>query len=640
MRHRMRLLCGLCLSSLAIAAQEHGVPAAALPTATTTVLIVADATLPAPARHGVAALEDALRAKQIVVSEEPDQIATADTVILVGLADGKGPAAAALAALRVAPAAGAQALTIRKGARYRNKPAIVLAGGDGVGVMYAALDIADRVGWSAGADPFALVRDTTETPYLERRGVVMFTMNRAYFESRLYDERYLARYLDLLAGSRLNQLVVTFGYEDGGYMAPPYPYFFDVDGFSNVKVVGLTSEQQARNRTAFRTLLRMAADRGIQVKVGIWDHIYRGGVQAGGIRGASNGSKPAEGLVWGLDGNEPRGVHDRGARQVLPDVSRRSPKRSSVCTTSRDCGRTKSSRSGTLSSASSAAARRDMPLELRVKDLPKAVIKDAQAQGLTINLDTKFWMEQMGLPFHPTHINVENQKEARHSYADLLEYPQTYRMDWTLWNGGTQRLLLWGDPDYVRRIAANARLYDGRTFSVTEMEATKMLGEPPEAPSARLSERDSTDPSTTSSSATGPSIGCGAGCSTTPTQRPKCGSRNSTRRFGSQAAPHVSKALALSSRVLPRIVAASYRYQMFPTTTGWPEMQHMGSLPQFAQQEDADRHRAVHERARRGHEHSRRQRHGAATPRRNEPLVRADRRRDPGRDRGGRARPG
>ena len=67
----------------------------------------------------------------------------------------------------------------------------------------------------------------------------MFTMNRAYFESHLYDEQFWRRYFDMLAKDRFNRLVLVFGYEDGGYMAPLYPYFFDVDGFSDVHVVGL-----------------------------------------------------------------------------------------------------------------------------------------------------------------------------------------------------------------------------------------------------------------------------------------------------------------------------------------------------------------------------------------------------------------
>ena len=84
----------------------------------------------------------------------------------------------------------------------------------------------------------------------------------------------------------------------------------------------------------------------------------------------------------------------------------------------------------------------------------------------------------MGLPFHPTHTNTEDQRNRRHSYADLLRYPQRYRVHWQLWSGGTTRLLLWGDPDYVRRFASTARLYDGDSFEINEMLATKMLGEP------------------------------------------------------------------------------------------------------------------------------------------------------------------
>ena len=92
------------------------------------------------------------------------------------------------------------------------------------------------------------------------------------------------------------------------------------------------------------------------------------------------------------------------------------------------------------------------------------MIDDALNLGLAANVSTKYWMEQMGLPFHPTHINVQNQKDRRHGYADLLRYPQHYRVHWQVWSGGTTRLLLWGDPDYVRRFAATARLYDGEQF--------------------------------------------------------------------------------------------------------------------------------------------------------------------------------
>ena len=53
--------------------------------------------------------------------------------------------------------------------------------------MYAALDAAERVRWSAAGRPLEYLASTTEKPYLAQRGISMYTMQRAYFESGLYD---------------------------------------------------------------------------------------------------------------------------------------------------------------------------------------------------------------------------------------------------------------------------------------------------------------------------------------------------------------------------------------------------------------------------------------------------------------------
>ncbi len=215
------------------------------------------------------------------------------------------------------------------------------------------------------------------------------------------------------------------------------------------------------------------------------------------------------------------------------------------------------------------------------------MIADALDQGLAARVSTKFWMEQMGLPFHPTHINIPDQKNRRHSYADLLRYPQRYRVHWQLWSGGTTRLLLWGDPDYVRRFAGAARLYDGDSFEVNEMLATKMLGEPhDEKPIDILTPRYryydyeferywhfyqlwgrlTYDPGAP----------------------PELWEREFARRFGGVAGPHLMKAEHLASGILPRIVASAYRYSNFPTTRGWAEMMRQGDLASFAGLEGSD----------------------------------------------------
>ncbi len=556
-----------------------------IPSVVRTVGIVTDATADAPAKHGVQTLEAALRAKGIDVSDDQKRIESADVVVVAGLGTGVGAAAKVLASMNVPVPEGTEALAIHTRATYQGKPAVLLAGGGGVGVMYAALDTADRVATAApGANPFASVSDVTEAPFLKTRGVVIFTMNQSYFESHLHDPDYWAKYFDMFAADRINQLVLTFGYENGGYMAPPYPYFFDVEGFDDVKVVGLTREQQTRNRDDLKKMLRIAGERGVHVKVGIWDHIYRGGGQRGAIPTASDGTTPTPGLVWGLT-----------ASNLIPYTSAALKKFYDTFPEVAETQFRMHGESGLKTDEIEpfwheifgflSATEKDRPLELRVKGLPKSVIRDAQSRGLTINLDTKIWMEQMGLPYSPTHVNKANQKDARHSYADLLEYPQTYRMDWTLWNGGTQRVLVWGDPTYMSRLAKASRLYDGNTLSVTEMEATKMLGDPHDAsPRNFLNDKYKyTEYEFQRYWAFYRSFGRMAYNPETPSD---VFERPFAQRFGVKAAPHVEKALQLASQVLPMVNAASVSYRMFPTTNAWVEMEHQGSLPTFAQAEE------------------------------------------------------
>jgi len=199
---------------------------AALPAfAASKIALVTNGDLLPPAKYGLAQLTAAIRKSGAEIVASPAQ---ADSVIV----------------LEQSASLGAQALTIRNSI-YRSKPSIDLSGGDPTGLMYAALDTAERISWSTSDAPFQYIRDVTEKPFIADRGISMYTMHRKYFESRLYDEQYWTRYFDTLAASRLNNFVVIFGYENGGFMAPLYPYFFNVDGFPGVEFVGITPEQQA-----------------------------------------------------------------------------------------------------------------------------------------------------------------------------------------------------------------------------------------------------------------------------------------------------------------------------------------------------------------------------------------------------------
>ena len=550
------------------------------------VALVASGRMEAPANYGLAKLRESLEAAGFRVVRSPQSGASpARYVVLAGLSS--DPQVARVLRERKAELPeGREALAIRR-FTFQGKPALVICGSDARGLMYAALDVAERTGWAGGTgDLFRYVREISESPYLLERGISMYTMQRAYFESRLYDENYWKRYFDLLARSRINAFTVIFGYENGGFMAPPYPYFFDVPAHPTVRLVGITHEQQARNTAAFRSLIRLAHERGIAVIPAIWDHIYRGGVQSGGIPGASEqAGKEVPGLVVGLSADN-LAAYSRVALQrfleTFPEIDglefRMHP----------ESGLKRDEMEGFWHEVFGLLARfrPGLLVTLRAKELPDSIIEDALKHGLNARIETKYWMEQMGLPFHPTHINRQNQRDRRHGYADLLRYPQRYRVHWRLWSGGTARLLLWADPEYVRRFAESARLYGGNSFDVNEMLATKMLGEPHDKPPVPILNapyrhydyeferywhyyqvwgRISYNPNTPS----------------------EVWEREFQQRFG-PAGPSLMKGLHLASRILPRIVAAAYRYQLFPTTRGWAEMMRQGDLPEFAGLEGSD----------------------------------------------------
>ena len=551
------------------------------------VSVVTDRQLGPAASHGLNKILDALRAKGVACQQaaSPGE-ARGRMLLFAGVAGGDGPAARLLAEEKQPAPEGPEALVIRQ-TTASGKPAWLLVGSDDRGLMYAELDVADRIGWSTDlGSPFSEIRPCAEKPDAPERAVSMYTMHRAYWESRFYDEPYWARYLDILAENRFNTLVVIFGYENGGFLAPCYPYFFDVEQFPDVRMVGVTRSEQQRNLAAFKRLIGMAHDRGLRFTVGIWDHIYRGGVQGGGIPDADRSlSAPTPGLVWGVNEKNLTAYTTTALARFLQLV----PEVDAIQFRMHDESGLKKDEQVAFWQAVFKTMREHAPhvrFDARAKGLPDTVIDAGLETGMNLRITTKYWMEQMGMPFHPTHINRQNQFDRRHSYADLLRYPQRYKMHWRLWNGGTSRVLLWGDPEYARRFAASTHLYDGEGFEVNEPLCTKMEAQPHDMPPFALLDakhryydyeferywhffqvfgRLGYNPNTPA----------------------EVWQREFQSRFGA-AGPHVEKALHRASWILPRIVAACYPYNGFPMTRGWAERQRLGDLPAYAKAEGSD----------------------------------------------------
>ncbi len=546
------------------------------------VSIVADPSVGVPVRHGLDKLEAALKAKGVRYEEVSNpEGARGQTLIIAALPASSTAVAARIKDLGITVPSASESLVIRM-TKWKEKPALLLTGSDDRGIMYSLLEVADRIGWSASvSNPLSEVRNTIESPSVSDRGVTVYTMQQAWFEQRLHDENYWPKYFDMLASDRFNSFRLFFGYETDGYMCPAYPYFVDTPGFPDVKVVGLSKEQQESNASDLHRLIRMAHDRGIGVTLGFWCHNAQTSTSSSaasqGQPGKVVGIKPGDFLPYTQTALATmlREFHDAdGTLYLLNPESGLSLKDAK-------------SFWGALTTSMKEAAP-NFQYEVRAKGVSDDVPQKALDLGLKIHMNTKYWAEQVGLPFPPSHVQELNQFERRHSYSDMLKGPRDYDLHYTLWTSGTTRILLWGDPDYVKRLTGTLSMGGAHGgFDVAEPLATKMQGHPQDlkpfdllTPQYRYYEyefqrywhffqvfgRLTYNPATPSEE----------------------WDREFDMHYGKDAAPYVEKGLHRASQILPEIVAYCLPANRFPTTRGWVERQREEDLGNYAKTEPSD----------------------------------------------------
>ena len=541
--------------------------------------IVVDPLIGQKVEYGISKLEMALKEKGIR-TERVDGIekATGKQIIVAGLSTGEGTLAQIARIRNRSIPATAEALAIWKDT-YNSKPLLALGGFDEQGVMYALLEAALRTGWGTRTEPFEYVYEIVEKPEIANRTVAMYTMHRVVWERKLYDRKYWEKYFDMLSQNRFNNFLIIFGFENGGFLAPPYPYFFDVPGFPDVRMVGLTKEEQKHNLIALNDVIDMAHQRGLKITLGIWDHIFRGGVQSSWAIAPGDINEPIEHLVSGVtsdnlipytkaaltsfveyfpkvDGIEFRMHWESGLRPEELD----------------------SFWKDVFKSLKTAAPH--IQYTLRAKDMPESVVQAALDEGINFQIETKYWMEKMGMPWHPAHIHPGDQMSRRQGYADMLRYPQDYKIAWRLWSAGTVKTLLWGSPEYARRFIGSAKLYNGDTYQLEEPSATKMLTMPHDAEPFEL-----LDPKyqyyTYEFERWWHFYQVFGRIGYNLYQSPDIWNKEFERRFGA-AAPFLQQAIHQASWILPRIEAHCFHYNGFPLSRGWAEKQPQGKLQQYA----------------------------------------------------------
>jgi hypothetical protein len=344
----------------------------------------------------------------------------------------------------------------------------ILACGDLRGLMYALLELADRIQHSQ--HPFAALepdRTIAERPFNSIRSNGRIFCSDIQDKPWFYDREMWAAYFSMLATQRFNRFSLNFGvgydFLDNvrdAYFLFAYPFLLSVPGY-NVRAVNLPDEERDRNLEMLQFISAQAVAHGIDFQLGIWTHGYHWG--------------PASQPNYTIEGVTPAN-HAAYSRDALTALLKACPNISGVTLRTHGESGVREGSYAFWSTVFSAlpACGREVSLDLHTKGLDQNLINAALQTGMPLTLSPKYWAEHMGLPYQQAAIrdlemprqdlNAEgffslssgSRNFTRYGYADFLREERPYQVMFRIWPG-SHRLLLWGDPSSA---AVHARAFN------------------------------------------------------------------------------------------------------------------------------------------------------------------------------------
>ncbi|GAA4988564.1 hypothetical protein [Actinopolymorpha pittospori] len=389
-----------------------------------------------------------------LATAEPGAGVTAGTLTVLGL-DSPGAADLWRTATDTAPDA-AESFVVTRDPEDRD--GLVLIGSDGNGVAYGLLEILDQLQCTGSVQIAEL--PLVASPSNRVRGIFRSYVSKVEDAGWYLDRGFWDSYLTELASHRFNRLQLAFGIgveygHDPGvtenYLLFSYPFLVDLPEFP-VRVVDLPAAERQANLDALRYASSEAARRGIEFFVGFWTN----GVELDdGIEG--------ECQVEGITPENHAAYSAAAIRTILEEcpgisgVTLRVHYESGIPEPAEEFWRTVFEGIGSVG--------RRVSVDLHSKGLHAGTIAAAREAGLEVLVTAKFLAEHLSLPYHQTAIRasempIENvdanyagitqgaRRFTRYGYGDYLRRERDYRVVYRHWPG-TQRLLLWGDPEFA-----------------------------------------------------------------------------------------------------------------------------------------------------------------------------------------------
>ena len=341
--------------------------------------------------------------------------------------------------------------------RVSGKQVLVASGYDARGIVYALLELADRVqNGTHTLNSLDIKKAVIEQPANEVRSLTRLFTSEIEDKPWYNDKEMWPPYLTMLATQRFNRFNLAFGigYDflrnvTDGYFLFAYPFLLSVPGY-NVTAKGLPDAERDNNLRMLQFISEQTVARGLQFQLGLWMHGYE-------WLESPNPNYTIEGVT--------KENHGAYCRDAVRSLLKACPAISGV--TFRVHGESGVNEGSyefwKMVFAGVATCGRKVEIDMHSKGMDQTMIDAAVGSGMPVVISPKYWAEHMGMPYHQADIRelevpkpekktslLMNLSEGsrsflRYGYGDLLKEDRPYKVIHRIWPG-TQRLLLWGDP--------------------------------------------------------------------------------------------------------------------------------------------------------------------------------------------------
>ena len=330
-----------------------------------------------------------------------------------------------------------------------------LVANDERGLMYGYLQAAEQIRRDGR------LTNAAESPSVAMRGIRYFLHNEDLERDWYYSHAYWDEYFGMLAQNRFNRFNLVFAHQTD-YLAPPYPFWLDLPEFPTIRARKLSASQRQTNLEMLQYISQAAKDHGIDFTLGLWEQNIQ-----------SYRKPPMVPMSEGL-------THDNigpYTYAALKKILQLCPAISSVqMRTNSESGIANEDQEefyGKYVFPAIHDAGRPVILDLRGWLMAAGMLKISDAANITARLSSKYWAEDIGRPYQPA------ETYANYSYVNFLPKKRSYQFYWELWGLGSSRLLLSGNPDYVKRAVSTFSLGDAVGFEIDPPLAQKGFGNDP-----------------------------------------------------------------------------------------------------------------------------------------------------------------